>query len=378
MKKETKANKPTFSRAPQISQTSGRPKSSSEAQGSYSSATAEKEEDKDMSSQPKISDSKTSAGNKGSTAREHGSHCDCCDIDIRIYSAEEVNIYNCSPSSGDSGSGDGDTAPKPPDECFPPVGSCFPAVPGAKHKQGRNRMLANLAARARVPSVLAASTLHLARRFNLGKAPANALEKRAFSLLDKIGGGTISCMVAAFDAVPAETRKKLVAESLLLDPDQPLDEAAFVTALANELRQRIGVQVFNDPDTEERPGQMRIFEPGPEDFFSQVRICRINDLRTANFFPLPTIGEYLPAEIQQDCTVQIVNGQPNVICQPRTTDCPGNSLGPVCARVVDVSQGDGVVLEGVNYLQRRYQGANQRKDHRQFGGRGRCVCPRRR
>lgn len=304
-----------------------------------------------MKNQPTFSSSKASATDKESAARELGGHGSCCDIDICIDSPGEVNIYNCSPpGSTRSDSGDGGTTPKPPEGCFPPVGSCFPAVPGAKHKQGRNRMLANLAARARVPSALAASTLHLARRFTLGKAPANALERRAFSLLEKIGGDTVSCMVSAFDAVPPQTRNKLFAQSLLLDPDQPLEEAAFVTSLADELRQRIGLEVFNDPDTEERPGEMRIFQPGPEDFFSQVRICRINGLRTANFFPQPTIGEYLPAEIQQDCTVQIVNGQPNVICQPRTTDCPGNSLGPVCARVVDVSQGDGVVLEGVNYF----------------------------
>ena len=304
-----------------------------------------------MKTQPTSASGKGTESSKEPAAEERGAEGNCCNIDIRIENPGAVNIYNCSPTARDgSGSGGGDATPKPPEGCFPPVGSCFPAVPGAKHKQGRNRMLANLAARARVPSALAASTLHLARRFILGKAPANALEKRAFTLLQKIGDDTVSCMVTAFDAVPTETRKKLFAESLLLDPDQPLEEAAFVTALATELRQRVGLEVFQDPDTEERPGQMRIFQPGPEDFFSQVRICRINGLRTANFFPLPTIGEYLPGEIQQDCTVQIVNGQPNVICQPRTTDCQGNSLGPVCARVVDVSQGDGVVLEGVNYF----------------------------
>jgi hypothetical protein len=50
-----------------------------------------------------------------------------------------------------------------------------------------------------------------------------------------------------------------------------------------------------------------------------------------------------------------VDGQPTVDCQVRTTDCPGHSLvvgagTTVCLRVTDVAQGDGIVLEGVNYF----------------------------
>jgi hypothetical protein len=349
MRKQKKESQSAQSGSSQNPKSSYRPKGSGERQSSYSSATAEKKSHEAATTQSVLLSGEKSESDKESALPERVTHCGCCPIDIRIDSRGDINMYNCSPPDGTHPGKDSGTATTP-GGCFPPVGSCFPAVPGAKHKQGRNRMLANLAARARVPSTLAASTLHLARRFVLGKTPANALEKRTFALLEKVGADTLSCMVTAFDGVPTETRKKLFTDSLLLDPDQPLEETAFVSALTDELRQRIGVEVFADPDTEERPGQMRIFEPGPEDFFSQVRICRINGLRTANFFPFPTIGEFLPGEIQQDCTVQIVNGQANVICQPRTTDCPGNSLGPVCARVVDVSQGDGVVLEGVNYF----------------------------
>ena len=42
--------------------------------------------------------------------------------------------------------------------------------------------------------------------------------------------------------------------------------------------------------------------------------------------------------------------QAQVVCQVRTTDCPGNTLGSVCAVVPDVALGDGVVLQGVNYF----------------------------
>jgi len=48
-----------------------------------------------------------------------------------------------------------------------------------------------------------------------------------------------------------------------------------------------------------------------------------------------------------------VDGQPEVVCEVRTTACPGNSLPgtvSVCGRVLDVAFGDGLVLERVNYF----------------------------
>lgn len=289
-----------------------------------------------------------SDSSKDSTASEHGAHrSSCCDNDFHINCHGDVNIYNCSAPSGT------DTAQPPPAEpCFPPVGACFPAVPGAKHKLSRDYKLAKLSNRVRVPSALAAGAMHMARRFLLGKTAANPLEATAFATFARISRDTLSCTVAAFDAVPSRQRGRLFAPSLILDPDQPLDEARLSAALAQELKQRIGVQVFNDPQgtEEERPGSMRVYEPQGEDFFSQVRICTVNGLRTAYFIPKINIGDYLPAEIQQDCEPKIVGGQPQVVCQVRTTDCPGNPLESVCARVPDVAQGDSVVLEGVNYF----------------------------
>ena len=87
-----------------------------------------------------------------------------------------------------------------------------------------------------------------------------------------------------------------------------------------------------------------------------MRICRVNDLRTNHFIPPLNVGDYLPAEFQQDCEPKIVDGQPQVVCQVRTTDCPGNVLvvvaqgNEVCMRVLDVAGGDGVVLQGVNFF----------------------------
>jgi hypothetical protein len=284
--------------------------------------------------------------------RERPKDRGCCDIDIHIDSRGDVNIYNCSPPGGAGATPPTPPQPQPCGPCFPPVGACFPAVPGAKHKLSRNFKLTKLAARARVPSALAAGTMHMARRFLLGKSAANPLEATAFALFGRITRDTVACTVAAFDAVPADQRGRLFASSLLLDPDQPLDGALLTAALAEEIKQRIGVQVFDDPlaPEQEQAGRIRVFVPGVEDFFSQVRICSINGLRTANVSPSIDIGAYLPSEIQQDCAPQIVDGQPQVICQVRTTDCPGNSFSGVCMVVQDVAQGDSVVLSGVNYF----------------------------
>lgn len=272
----------------------------------------------------------------------------CCKLDVRIDCRGDVNINNC-PAPGASG-----TPPSPP-ACppgFPPYGACLPVVPGAKHKLGRDYKLNKLAARMRVPSALAAGTLHAARRFVLGKPAANPLETALFATLAKIPRDLLSCSVAAFDALPPPQRNRLFAPTLLLDADQPLDPAGLTAALAQEIKQRTGIALFDDPQgaDQERPGRIRVYEPQGEDFFSQVRICRVNDLRTASYIPPLDMGALLPAEIQQDCNLQLVNGQPQSVCQVRTADCPGNTLGSVCGRVLDIAAGDGVTLEGVNYF----------------------------
>ena len=282
-----------------------------------------------------------------------------CRIDIKIESQGDVNIYNCTAPAPSS-------EPCPPSKddhvcppCFPPIGACLPVVPGAKHKVSREYKLTKLAERVRVPSSIAAGTMHMARRFLLGKTAANPLEAAAFATLGRMSRDILSCTVAAFDAMPARQRNRLFAQSLILDPAQPLDEATLSAAVAQEIVQRVGVQVFDDPKgaEEERPGLIRVFDPsGLEIPPIQVRICRVHDLRTVNYIPPLNIDDYLPAELQRDCEIRIVDGQPQQPdCQPLTTDCPGNSLSFVpgefvCMRVPDVAAGDAVVLEGVNYF----------------------------
>ncbi|MCL4784668.1 MAG: hypothetical protein KJZ70_16665 [Bryobacterales bacterium] len=200
---------------------------------------------------------------------------------------------------------------------------------------------------------MATSIVHKARRFTLGKAPANAIETAAFPVLERISRDIVSCTVDAVDKLPERQRNRLFVDTLPSDPDTPISESVLVNALTEEIKQRAAAEIFGDPRAadEERPGKIRVFPPSGEISPSQVRICRVNGIRTANFIPLPSLGEYLPSELHQDCTTKIVNGQPQVVCQVRTTNCPGSVIqGTVCARVVEVAAGDSMTLEGVNYF----------------------------
>lgn len=302
-----------------------------------------------MTSQPTLqngrrdsdrADKKPIEGECDSTAR--------CNIDIHIECHGDVHIHNC---SGPSTSGKPPALPPGP-PCLP-SGACIPSVAGAKHKLSRAHKLSKLAERIRVPSALATSTIHMARRFVSGKSAANPLEAAAFAVLAKIPDSILSCAVSAYDSMPASQRDRLFLRSLDPGPNEAIDAAALTAALASEIKQRAGVLVFGDQDAvdEERPGAIRVYTPQGEDFFSQVRICRVNDLRTANYIPSVNEGDYLPAEIQQDCAPQLVNGQPQIVCEVRSADCPGLSFADgVCLRVPDVASGDAVILQGVNFF----------------------------
>jgi hypothetical protein len=269
-----------------------------------------------------------------------------CTIDIHIDSRGDVHIYNCSAP--------GERVEHPPAPCLqePTSASCLAPVGGGKHKASRDYKLARLAKGVRVPSALAAGVVHTARRFLLGKAPQNPLETAAFASLRKMSRDMLSCAVATFSALPPASRRLLFAPSLLLGADEAIDAGMLSAAFADELVQRVGLHVFENRTAaeEERPGRIRVFAPQGEIFFSQVRICRINNVRTSSYLPTLSAAELLPSEIQQDCQPVLVDGQMQVICQVRTGDCPGAAIGNVCARVPDIAAGDGVVLQGVNFF----------------------------
>jgi hypothetical protein len=63
----------------------------------------------------------------------------------------------------------------------------------------------------------------------------------------------------------------------------------------SEIKQRAADAMFGNPHAldAERPGRNRFFDPGYEEiFFSQLQICRVDDLRTASFRPALTLGDF--------------------------------------------------------------------------------------
>jgi hypothetical protein len=74
-------------------------------------------------------------------------------------------------------------------------------------------------------------------------------------------------------------------------------------------------------------------------------------LRTNEFSPRLNPGDYLPSELQQHCVPIVVNGVPQLDCEIQKGNCDGNFLeDTTCLRVPDVRAGDGVVIEGVNFI----------------------------
>lgn len=279
-----------------------------------------------------------------------------CRVDIHIKNQGDVNIYGCNAPLPNEPT----CLPSPLEECetLPlPPGQCIPVVQGAKPKQSRQRKLEKLLANNRVPSALAASFFHLSRRFLQERAAANPLEDSAFDVLRSLPPqlqGILSCAVKSFDSLSSNERERLFDTSLTNDLNTPIDPITLAAAVSKELAQQVGVLVSNNPNglETERPGQNRFFDPGtPESFDVQLRICRMNDIRTFEFRPPLGLGDYEPAELQQRCESTLVGEDVQINCQVQRNNCPGNFLSDgTCLRVLDIEAGDGVTLEGVNFI----------------------------
>ncbi len=276
-----------------------------------------------------------------------------CSINIQIKSRGDVNIYNCAAQPAAE-----PPSPPPQDDPCPPgvPGACVPVSLGAKPKQSRRNKLDKLLANNRVPSALGESFFHMTRRYLAGKTPANALEERGFAslrALPKELKRVLSCASDSFDGLTGGERSRLFNVGLLPAIDQPVDLTQLATAFAQEIADRVGTQVFDNPAcaTNEHPGRVRVrpFIPGEENFDPLVRICRVNGLRTSSFIPPLSAGDYTPAELQQRCRVILEGDEPRQVCDVQTTDCPGNIIGNVCGRVLEIEAGQGVVVEGVNF-----------------------------
>lgn len=273
-----------------------------------------------------------------------------CQIDIRIESGGDVNIYNCTSDCGK----------KPPEPVEPrpcrTEGACVPLGLGCKPKQSRTQKLERLRARSRAQSALAASFFQTARRHIGGATTANDFEAAVFPVFDGMSPelrAILECAVDSYETTPPDLRDAGLDPSFLADPAKPVDTATLTAAVVREIGALAAEAAFGDVAAlGERPGLNRFFDPGGEFFEAQFQICRVNDLRTASFRPPLALADYQPGEIQQSCA--LVLGDDGVItqnCSVETADCPGNILpDQVCARVPDVANGDAVMLSGVNFM----------------------------
>jgi hypothetical protein len=274
-----------------------------------------------------------------------------CHINIDIHSQGDVNIYNCSTPPG---------PPPPPDGggSTPPggPGACVPLALGSKPKQSQQQKLARLLASTQVPSTLAAGLIQLVRRFAAGRTPANELEQGAFNRLRAIPESarrTLSCIVSQVDGLSEADRHRLFNPALPTDVDMPIGPKQLADAFTAELQQRSTATPADDLDcVVATPGKIRVYEPVGEDFFSQVRICQVNGLRTSNYIPQLSLNEYLPTEFQQICVPELHGDQVEVVCSIQKGNCPGYSSADdnSCFKAFDVQTGDSVLVQGVNYF----------------------------
>ncbi len=265
-----------------------------------------------------------------------------CSVNIHIENKGDVHVHACCADKKD--------APKSPcpSDGRPPrtEGACIPLGLGCKPKQSRTHKLERLQAQTSIPSVLAASFFQTARRHLAGFDAANDFEAAVFPVFKSMSPSVravLACAVDSYETTQPDLRDAGLEPSLLADPTKPVDTVTLTAAVVQEIKLRAAEAAFGDAAAlAERSGRNRFFNPGGEFFEAQLQICRINDLRTASHRPPISLGDRLPAEIQQTCA--LVLGADGVIrqnCSVQTGNCPGNQLpDSVCARVPDVANGD--------------------------------------
>lgn len=278
-----------------------------------------------------------------------------CNTSIHISNDDTVNIFTCHPAAAQP-----TPTPTPPDstpECppeLPPTGACVPFALGSKPKTSLEDRLRPLLENTRVPSTLPAAFFHLARRFLLGRDPANALESKAFDVFRRMSPevrAVMACSLGAFDALAPKDRNQLFTPGIADSPDQPVEPARLAELLAAELLERTSHDAFGVGECidTERPGQVRVIE-FDEGSVIAVNVCRINGLRTSSFAPGLTLAEYTPEELQRECTPEVVDGEVRLNCEVQTEPCPGHNVDGTCLRVPEVAAGAGVMLEGINFF----------------------------
>jgi hypothetical protein len=276
---------------------------------------------------------------------------DDCSITININASGNVNIYNCSKTPGeDSGGYQNGTDECPPENA---TGACVPLGLGSKPKQSQSAKFEKLLNNKVAPSSFAAAFLHTARRFAAGRAPQGELETAMFSKFNSLSPAmkrVMNCTCKSYTSLP-QKYKELFAGSLLQDLNTPVTAETLATAFTSEITATVANTALIE-SLEERPGKVRLFEIplGEEVFVSQVKIFKINDLRTVDNIPALRVQDFLPQEFQQVCIPTIVNDHAEWNCSMQEPPCDGHQLDNVCMRVLQVQSGTSVTLEGSNYF----------------------------
>lgn len=241
-----------------------------------------------------------------------------------------------------------------------PLEFCLPIGEGSKPKQRPEEKINTLLENNQIPSVLASSFYQMARRYLRGFSPEGPIETDAFNIFDNLSPAArdiLNCFVGRVDSLPRDIGNRLLSPVFI--GDQPVLPNQLAQFLSQELFKRTSLEIFGDPDcfANERPGKPRLipnFE-GPDTI--KPSICSVNEFRTNEFSIDP--NAFKPEEFQRLCQVD-----PNNVldCPIQLSPCPGHEIGgglvppgqPIpprfCLKVPDVSPGDVVKLQGVNFI----------------------------
>jgi len=194
-----------------------------------------------------------------------------------------------------------------------------------------------------IPNTLASAALQLSKRYLAGNLPANSLEAAAFGRLAKLlpeEKKLLAKNLRTIEELPTDIRSRLFNTAVLTTGNQIVEPEAIKKAFENELSELVNRN--SNPDISEddycnsgeKAGQVRLTPNAVSDdiYTNQVHVFRINNLRTDDFLPKLNEQDYIQAELQ--------GGEP----------CLGSRVGNSCLRVVKVSVGEMVYLEGVNFF----------------------------
>jgi hypothetical protein len=275
-----------------------------------------------------------------------------CAVTFNVETTGNINIYNCSNAAKDKDCGCNDDT----DTGTTATGACVPASLGAKPKQSQKTKLDRLLKNNPVASAFAASFIHTCKRYSAGKTAANSLEVTMFKKFDNLSPQNkklLKCTAKSADTLSGK-HKSLFAGSLMQDIDMPVTENTLAAAFEKEITSLVsGLALGNNAaPLEERPGKIRLVENmGSDDVYpNQIRIFKVNNLRTTDNVPALRKEDFLPEEFQQNCTPVQNGDHVDWDCKMQQPPCDGNEIDGTCLRVQQIQNGTSVTIEGVNFF----------------------------